>query len=297
MPPSPPRAATVWPMGAGVRVVRTEAELRREVGHGSVFVPTMGALHEGHASLMRIARHQARRSGAAKCVVSVFVNPTQFTESEDFAAYPKTLDADLAVCAREGIDAVFVPAVEEVYPRGVDVRIPTLPAVATEPGLEDRFRPGHFAGVCQVVLRLFEMVRPVAAVFGEKDWQQLQVVRTMVGQEHLDIDIVSGPTIRDSDGLALSSRNVRLGPDERRIALALFRALRAAGARSDPAGAEAAMRGAMQTADVQIEYAVVRDAETLGPLRVSRTCRALVAGRVGKVRLIDNAGWPMEGTG
>jgi len=284
-------------MGAGVRVVRTEAELRREVGHGSVFVPTMGALHEGHASLMRIARHQARRSGAAKCVVSVFVNPTQFTESEDFAAYPKTLDADLAVCAREGIDAVFVPAVEEVYPRGVDVRIPTLPAVATEPGLEDRFRPGHFAGVCQVVLRLFEMVRPVAAVFGEKDWQQLQVVRTMVGQEHLDIDIVSGPTIRDSDGLALSSRNVRLGPDERRIALALFRALRAAGARSDPAGAEAAMRGAMQTADVQIEYAVVRDAETLGPLRVSRTCRALVAGRVGKVRLIDNAGWPMEGTG
>lgn len=284
-------------MGAGVRVVRTEAELRREVGHGSVFVPTMGALHEGHASLMRIARNEARRSGAAKCVVSVFVNPTQFTESEDFAAYPKTLDADLAVCAREGIDAVFVPAVEEVYPRGVDVRIPTLPAVATEPGLEDRFRPGHFAGVCQVVLRLFDMVRPVAAVFGEKDWQQLQVVRAMVGQEHLDIDIVSGSTIRDSDGLAMSSRNVRLGPDERRIALALYRALRAAGARSDPAGAEAAMRGAMQTADVQIEYAVVRDAETLGPPRGSRTCRALVAGRVGKVRLIDNAGWPIEGTG
>lgn len=277
--------------------MRTEAELRREVGLGSVFVPTMGALHEGHASLMRIAGREARRRGGAPCVVSVFVNPTQFTENEDFAAYPKALDADLAVCTREGMDAVFVPAVEEVYPRGVDVRIPALPAVATEPRLEDRFRPGHFAGVCQVVLRLFELVRPVAAVFGEKDWQQLQVVRAMVAQERLDIGVVSGPTIRDPDGLALSSRNVRLGPDDRRIARALYRSLQAAGERSDPTGAEAAMRATMRTADVGIEYAVVRDAETLGPPQGSRTCRALVAGRVGKVRLIDNAGWPMEGTG
>lgn len=297
MPPSLACAASVRPMGAGVRVVRTADELRREVGAGSVFVPTMGALHEGHASLMRVARREARRRGADACVVSVFVNPTQFTESEDLAAYPKTLEADLLVCEREGMDAVFVPSVEEVYPRGLDVRVPTLPAVATEPGLEDRWRPGHFAGVCQVVLRLFEMVLPVAAVFGEKDWQQLQVVRALVRQERRGIDIVPGPTVRDTDGLAMSSRNGRLGSDERRIALALYRALCRGGAVPDPSRAEAVMGREMADAGVGVEYAVVRDAETLGAPRGSRTCRALVAGRVGKVRLIDNAMWPMESTG
>ncbi len=280
-----------------VRVVRTAEELRREVGGGSVFVPTMGALHEGHASLMRIARLESLRRGGTMCVVSVFVNPTQFTESEDFAAYPKTLNADLAVCEREGMDAVFVPGVEEVYPRGVEVRVPSLPAVATEPGLEDRCRPGHFAGVCQVVLRLFEMVRPAAAVFGEKDWQQLQVVRAMVRQEGMGVEIVPGPTVRDVDGLALSSRNVRLGSDERRIAIAFYRALQLAAQAPDPAGAERSMQDELNSSTVEVDYAVVRDAETLGPPQGSRTCRALVAGRVGKVRLIDNAGWPMEATG
>ncbi|HRQ72550.1 MAG TPA: pantoate--beta-alanine ligase [Phycisphaerales bacterium] len=284
-------------MGVEVRMVRTAEELKRAIGAGSVFVPTMGALHEGHASLMRLARQEARCRGGAKCVVSVFVNPTQFTESEDFAGYPKTLDADLAVCGREEMDAVFVPSVEEVYPRGVEVRVPPLPAVATEPGLEDRWRPGHFAGVCQVVLRLFEMVRPTAAVFGEKDWQQLQVVRALVRQEGLGIEIVPGPTVRDADGLALSSRNVRLDVVERRVAISLYRALRRAGKASDPASAEGEMRDELASSGVEAEYAAVRDAETLGPPRGSRTCRALVAGRVGKVRLIDNADWPMDTPG
>ncbi|MCW5775661.1 MAG: pantoate--beta-alanine ligase [Phycisphaeraceae bacterium] len=281
----------------GVRIVRTVKELHGEIGAGSVFVPTMGALHEGHASLMRIARQEARRRGGAKCIVSVFVNPTQFTENDDLAAYPRTLEADLIVCEREGVDAVFVPGVEEVYPRGVQVRVPSLPNVATEPGLEDRCRPGHFAGVCQVVLRLFEMVRPAAAVFGEKDWQQLQVVRAMVKQEGLGIEIVPGPTVRDADGLALSSRNVRLGLDERRAALVLNRALVRAGRTADPAIAEGSMRDELASSAVEVEYAVIRDAETLGPVEGSRTCRALVAVRVGKVRLIDNARWPMNRMG
>lgn len=257
-------------------------------------MPTMGALHAGHSALIRRAVQIAK---ARPVVVTIFVNRTQFNETEDFARYPRTLEADAEVCRAAGATAVFAPAEEVVYPRGMKINAPPLPPVATEPGLEDAFRPGHFAGVCQVVKRLFELVRPSTAVFGEKDWQQLQVVRAMVAQERLDIGVVSGPTIRDPDGLALSSRNVRLGPDDRRIARALYRSLQAAGERSDPTGAEAAMRATMRTADVGIEYAVVRDAETLGPPQGSRTCRALVAGRVGKVRLIDNAGWPMEGTG
>ncbi len=260
---------------------------------GGVFVPTMGALHEGHASLVRLARGKAERGQSV--VVSVFVNPTQFGPNEDYARYPRTLDSDMEECRAAGADIVFAPAVEEVYPPG-GARVPRLPRVATEPGLEDSARPGHFAGVCQVVLRLFELVRPLAAVFGEKDWQQLQVVRAMVREEGLRIGIIPGETVRDPDGMAMSSRNRFLSPKDRRRGLALNQALLACRAGRDPDRAEEILRAVLGEAGVEPDYAVVRDAETLAPRARgewdrSRAMRAVVAGRVGPVRLLDNMAW------
>jgi len=268
-------------------------------GVGGVLVPTMGALHEGHAALVRLARE---RAGGRPVVVSVFVNPTQFGETTDFARYPRTLGADAAVCEAAGADVVFAPAVEEVYPGwGTDdtsggVRMPALPRVATAPGLEDAARPGHFAGVCQVVLRLFEMVRPAAAVFGEKDWQQLQVVKAMVHQEGLGIELMPGETVREADGLAMSSRNRFLTTEERVRGLALSRGLRACQSAADPDEGEGILRRVLGEAGIEPDYAVIRDAETLEPRRGggrdrSRAMRAVVAGRVGSVRLLDNAAW------
>src|SRR5688572_25050071 len=199
-----------------MELVPTAADLSRFAK--GVFVPTMGALHEGHASLVRIARRPA--AACQPVVVSIFVNPTQFGPNEDYTRYPRTLDADMALCKEAGADVIFAPAVEEMYPPG-GVRVPALPRVATEPGIEDAARPGHFEGVCQVVLRLFELVRPAAAVFGEKDWQQLQVVSAMTRAEGLPIRIVPGETVREADGLAMSSRNRFLTPDDRRRGLAL----------------------------------------------------------------------------
>ncbi|HCB05957.1 MAG TPA: pantoate--beta-alanine ligase, partial [Nocardioides bacterium] len=192
----------------------------RQVG----LVPTMGALHEGHASLLRVAR---ARSGAGPVVTSIFVNPLQFGPSEDLDRYPRTLEADLEVCAREGADVVFAPAVDEVYPGW-----PAQPQVTVEPGplatvLEGRTRPGHFRGVLTVVAKLFGLVRPDLAVFGEKDYQQLAVVRRMAADLYPAVRVVGGPLIRDADGLALSSRNAYLSPQERQRALSLSAALRA----------------------------------------------------------------------
>ncbi|CAG0950331.1 pantoate--beta-alanine ligase [Phycisphaerales bacterium] len=259
----------------------------------------MGALHEGHASLVRQGAALARDLGAWGCVVTVFVNPTQFNDPADFARYPKTLDVDLAICQGAGAAGVFVPGVEEVYPRGREEGVPVLPAVATRPGLEDRHRPGHFAGVCQVVKRLFEMTRPRAAVFGEKDWQQLQVVRAMTGMLGLGVEIVAGPTVRESDGLAMSSRNRFLGPADRRRATALSRGLRAALGASTPDEAERVMGEVLGSEGVEAEYAVIREAETLTrPAEsVGARWRALVAARVGSVRLIDNGAWRPAGEG
>ncbi len=261
---------------------------------GGVVVPTMGALHEGHASLVRRARQIADERGLPGVVVTVFVNPTQFNEQADFERYPRTLEADAEVCRAAGADLVFAPDVGEVYPPGRDVPVPPLPAVATEPGLEDAHRPGHFAGVCQVVKRLLELTKPSAAVFGEKDWQQLQVVRAMVAQEGMGVEIIGEPTVREADGLAMSSRNRFLRPEERGAALALSRALHAAGARATVEEAEEAMRRELAAAGVAqgVEYAVVRDAETLLAWRPGRPGRALIAARVGTVRLIDNDAWP-----
>lgn len=263
-----------------------------------VLVPTMGALHAGHADLIRRAATLARSELAARgadgrrgVVVSVFVNPTQFNEKNDFERYPRTLESDAALAARAGADAVFAPSVPEMYPRGLGAGVPALPAAATEPKLEDAHRPGHFAGVCQVVRRLFEATLPAVAVFGEKDWQQLQVVRQMTAVLGLGIEIVGVPTVREPDGLAMSSRNVFLSAADRGRALSISRALRAAGGLSDAGAAERDMRAVLDEAGVVVEYATVRDGETLRAPGAG-ACRALIAGRVGAVRLIDNAPWP-----
>jgi len=268
--------------------------------HGGAFVPTMGALHEGHAALIR------RAAGIARpVVVSIFVNPTQFAPHEDYAKYPRTLDADLARAESAGADVVFAPEASVVYPPDRAVAPPPLPEVATRPGLEDRVRPTHFAGVCQVVARLFELVRPSSAVFGEKDFQQLRVVEEMVdamnaasGKWSGDAPrIVRHPTVREPDGLAMSSRNRFLRPGDRAAALGLSRSLAEAveAARSvrDARRIEERMRATLVRHRLDIEYAVVRDARTLLPIESIdgvRPWRALIAARIGSVRLIDNAG-------
>jgi len=259
-----------------------------------VFVPTMGALHEGHFALVRQAAAISRVAAARpRVVVSIFVNPTQFGSSEDLSRYPRTLEADCRGCEEAGADVVFAPSVETVYPPGGVVRTPALPEVATRPGLEDAARPGHFAGVCQVVLRLFELVKSSHAVFGEKDWQQLQVVRAMVRQEKLPIEIVPGPTVREQDGLAMSSRNRFLSAEDRERGLGLIRALKAAQQQKTPDVAERVMREMLVAGGITPDYAVVRDAETLAPRGAgewdqSRAMRAVIAGRSGTVRLLDN---------
>jgi pantoate--beta-alanine ligase len=258
----------------------------------TVLVPTMGALHGGHLALVRQAADHARRHGlAGGCVVSIFVNPTQFDDPSDYERYARTLDADLAGCEAAGASGVWAPSVESVYPPDEEILVPPLPDQAVEKGLEDAHRPGHFEGVCQVVRRLFDLVRPAAAVFGDKDFQQLQVVRAMSERDALGIDILPGPTAREPDGLAMSSRNRFLPPEQRDKALSLSRALAAARAEADPNAAEAAMRDVYADHDLAPDYAAVRDAETLGSVIPGRPARAITACRVGTVRLLDNSPW------
>lgn len=263
-------------------------------GQGCVLVPTMGALHAGHADLVRRgAALAADRGLSAGCVVSIFVNPTQFNDPADYARYPKTLEADLEACREAGAAAVYCPEVADIYPNGTAEESPSasLPEVARLPGLEDRFRPGHFAGVCRVVHRLFELVRPTAAIFGEKDWQQLQVIRAMTQERGLAIEIVPHETVRESDGLAMSSRNRFLTPDDRMRGLAISRALRAARSATTPRDAEQVMRLELAAAGIhEPDYAVVRHAHTLMESRQG-PWRALITARVGSVRLLDNMPW------
>jgi len=291
-----------------VRRVPMMREISREArGKGKKigFVPTMGALHDGHLSLVRRARELADI-----VVVSIFVNPKQFGPDEDYDKYPRDIARDADLCLQEGADVVFAPSVEEIYPAGAEAppaapheRPLVLPDVATMPGLEDAHRPGHFAGVCRVVSRLFDLVKPRLALFGEKDWQQLQVIRAMCAMQGRDgeLTIVPSKTVREtgaSAGLALSSRNVFLSPADRVGALSLSKALCEADSAATIGEAEAAMSRVLSAAGVQMEYAVVRDAQTLMPLpagqgRISPggPMRALIAARVGRVRLIDNAPW------
>ena len=258
------------------------------------FVPTMGALHEGHASLMRVARE---RVGGGPVVVSIFVNPLQFGAGEDLDRYPRTLEADLEVCEREGVDVVFAPSVDEVYPGG-------LPQVTVAPGelgdvLEGKTRPGHFGGVLTVVAKLFGLVKPDVAVFGQKDYQQLALIRRMSADLCLGVDVVGAPTQREPDGLALSSRNRYLSPEQREEATTLSRALYAA-QREAAHGVEAALQAARaelrRAKGVDLDYLVVTD-PALAPLpdnpapanpEPAAEARILVAARVGTTRLIDN---------
>lgn len=261
---------------------------------GCVVVPTMGALHAGHEALIAHGARLARERGV-RTVVTIFVNPAQFDEADDFEHYPRTIDADLAVCERGGADVVFCPAVREVYPEGLEGETRALPWVATRPGLEDRYRPGHFAGVYRVVGRLFDLCQPSAGVFGEKDWQQLQVVRSLARARRDGIEIVASPTVREPSGLAMSSRNTHLDEGDRMRARAISKALCDAwGAASAEAG-EATMREVLRSEGVEPEYAVVRDARTLLDPQEGEPCRALIAARVGSTRLIDNAEWRAGG--
>ncbi len=288
-----------------MRVVRSNTELADALtAFGpTIFVPTMGALHAGHASLIQQAAKVATSRHLAGASVSIFVNPTQFNDPNDFKRYPKTIEADLAICESAGAALVYVPSVTDIYPPGPPsdvIPTPPLPDVATQPKLEDAQRPGHFAGVCQVVSRLFALMRPAAALFGEKDWQQLAVIRAMEevrthssnNRSHERVEIIPGPTRRDPDGLAMSSRNVFLSPADRTRALAISRALKFAASQATPAAAERAMIAELASESITPEYAVVRDAATLQTFAGSSPGRALIAARVGSVRLIDNAAWP-----
>jgi len=250
-------------------------------------VPTMGALHDGHVSLVRQAKRHARR-----VVVSIFVNPTQFAQSEDFGSYPRTWKADIARLKAENIDLVWHPDVKTMYPEGFATRILTEgPATA---GLEDRFRPHFFGGVATVVGKLFTQCRPDFAIFGEKDFQQLRVVTRMASDLDLGVKVIGSRTVRERDGLAMSSRNVYLSAEERIAAPVLFQAMKQCAQRlragDDVQAAMAGGAAMISNAGFAVDYFEVRHAETLAPVASSaeRPLRILVAARIGKTRLIDN---------
>ncbi len=275
-----------------MRLVTTRAEVRewsatvRATGGRLGFVPTMGYLHRGHTSLVEIARQQATHT-----VLSIFVNPLQFGANEDFDRYPRDLERDLRMAEQAGVDLVFAPPTEEMYPDGE----PWI-AVVPERGadrLDGRSRPGHFRGVLTVVAKLFGIVSPDLAVFGQKDFQQLFLIRRMVEDLQMPIDIIAGPIVREPDGLALSSRNRYLSEDERRRALALVRSLREcvrlfeAGERSPEAYLAALHKS--EEVGVSLDYAEVVDSLTLEPVSVvSRGTVCAIAAWVGATRLIDN---------
>ena len=272
-----------------IEEVRGALRQPRLEGRTIGFVPTMGALHEGHLSLIRASKRHADVT-----VVSVFVNPTQFGPNEDFDAYPRDPDGDADLLAAEGVDVLFMPTVAEMYPEGADT---TVDPGALATVLCGAARPGHFAGVATVVTKLFNIVAPDIAFFGEKDYQQLKIIQRMNRDLDLGLGVIGCPIVREHDGLALSSRNAYLSADERTSALALAEALEAAASalawgQSSGGELEAAMRdAARQRSDgaVELDYAAVVDAETLEPLAVvDRPARAIIAGRVGRTRLIDN---------
>jgi len=274
-------------------IVRTVPALRRAVDGFRTrkaviaLVPTMGALHEGHMSLVRLAKRRAKR-----VIVSIFVNPTQFAPSEDFSSYPRTWKADVAKLAAEAVDVIWHPDVKTMYPDGFATRIvPEGPATA---GLEDRFRPHFFGGVATVVGKLFMQCRPDVAIFGEKDFQQLRVVARMAADLDLGVKVIGSKTMRERDGLAMSSRNVYLSVEERRIAPELYRAMKETAvqlrAGAEISAALAAGSERIRLAGFALDYFELRHAETLarvasvkeGPLRI------LVAAKLGNTRLIDN---------
>jgi pantoate--beta-alanine ligase len=281
-----------------VELIREAAALRsvtdtwRSAGDAVGLVPTMGALHRGHVSLIRRAHEVADR-----VVVSIFVNPAQFERQEDLSRYPRDEAADLAVCEGEGVEAVWAPPVEEVYPPGVDLPSPDPGPVGAS--FEGAARPGHFAGVLKVVHRLFDVTGPCRACFGEKDAQQLFLVRRMVQELELPATIVACPTVREPDGLAVASRNARLSRDERAQAACLFLALSEAAELARAGERDAAVLIAAMAREIGVtplavlDHAAVVDEATFEPVRsVDRPARALVAARFPNARLIDNLRLP-----
>lgn len=277
----------------GMRIVTTKRELRAALaacGARRVLVPTMGALHAGHASLLRQARELA---GGGVVVASVFLNPTQFDNAGDLAAYPSTPGRDVALCEECGVDVLFMPEAGEMYRQDRSIAVEEL---ALSRGLCGASRPGHFAGVCLVVSKLFNLVQPSDAIFGKKDYQQLAVLRRLVRDLDFPICIHGADIVREKDGLAISSRNVRLTPEHRAAAPAIYSSLLAAResfARGcAPAELQAVVRGKLGSIPgVRVDYVDVVDAETLSPLSAAapgRRALLAVAAWFGEVRLIDN---------
>ncbi|MET9339426.1 pantoate--beta-alanine ligase [Nonomuraea sp. NPDC003804] len=264
-------------------VAHDRAGLEKARSSGRVaLVPTMGALHEGHRSLMRVAR-----TLADQVVVSIFVNPLQFGPAEDFSRYPRTFDSDLDICAAEGVDVVFAPSADDMYRPDRQV---SLSAGRMGAMVEGAVRPGHFDGVLTVVMKLFNLVGPQVAVFGQKDAQQLALIRRMVADLDLPVEVVGAPTVREPDGLALSSRNRYLTPDDRQRALALSRALHAGAARLSPAAVRAAAEGELAASGLVADYVVLVDPATFAEIPDDFRGEAVlaVAAKVGTTRLIDN---------
>jgi pantoate--beta-alanine ligase len=275
-----------------VPILRSVAALREQVAHWRkaglrvAFVPTMGALHDGHLSLVKAGLAEADR-----VLVSIFVNPTQFGPNEDFAAYPRTEQADVAKLEQAGAQAVYAPSVEEMYPAGAST---TVHVGGVSEGLCGTFRPGHFDGVATVVSKLLNQAQPDVALFGEKDFQQLQVIRRLVRDLDIPVIIRGVATLREADGLAMSSRNAYLSPAEREAAPALHRTLTNAatqlqsGAEAGPV-LKAGIEAILQAGFGSVDYLELRSAEDLSSLdRLDRPARLIVAARLGRARLIDN---------
>lgn len=280
-----------------MQVLTTKAQVRATVaawradGGHVVLVPTMGYLHDGHMALVARARTEVVAAGGGRVIVSIFVNPTQFGPNEDLATYPRDADRDLSLLRAAGVDAVFLPEVAEIYAPGAQT---VVEATDLSKMLIGRLRPGHFRGVTTVVTKLFNIVQPDAACFGEKDYQQLTVIRTMVRDLDVPVKIIGVPTVREPDGLAMSSRNVRLTPDDRAAAVVLSRALFTA-AEMAQTGITASRLRAWVAAHISAEpradlqSADIRDAETLAPVSgpLERPAVILLAVRFGQVLLID----------
>lgn len=261
--------------------LRTEVAALRVDGSRIALVPTMGALHAGHMALV-----DAARASGAKVVASIFVNPKQFGPTEDLSRYPRPAEADTALLTEHGCDLLWMPGVDEMYPAGFATNVSVS---GVSEGLDGAARPGHFDGVATVVTKLFNQVRPDVAYFGEKDFQQLAVIRRMVADLDQGLEIVGVPTVREADGLALSSRNIYLSADERTRALALPRAL-AEARRAIEAGEawEAAAMASLAEAGFVTDYVSLVDAASLGEPQVGKPRRLLAAARIGTTRLIDN---------
>ena len=276
---------------SGLKLLHTIAELRehrRSIDTPIALVPTMGALHDGHLKLV-----EAAKGLSDEVWVSIFVNPTQFGPNEDLAKYPRPIEDDLSACERLGVSAVFNPEPSEVYPPDVIPMELDVPSLTAE--FEGAHRPGHFAGVCRVVLKLLNLCQPRVACFGLKDYQQLRVIEAMVSDFNLPIAIQRVQTVREADGLAMSSRNRYLSEDERKQAVGLIKALRLAkqlieaDGETDPAVIERAMEQTLLAHRIEPDYCAVRHPETLAPLdMVRQPAVALIAGRLGGVRLLDN---------